>query len=68
MTNLLDDERNDTIDGEAEGDAVMKQIETSVLRENVKAFVFDNTASNAGAKRGATVMQITWKNSFLFCL
>ena len=33
----------------------MKQIETLGLRENVKAFVFGNTASNAGARRGATV-------------
>ena len=55
MTKLVDKEGNPTSTGEAQADAVMEQIGAWGLKENVKALVFDTTASNSGVRKGATV-------------
>ena len=55
VTKLVDEEGNPTSTGEAQADAVIEQIEAWGLKENVKALVFDTTASNSGVRKGATV-------------
>ena len=55
VSKLEDEEGNPTSTGEAQAAAVMEQLEVWGLKDNVKAFVFDTTASNTGVKQGATV-------------
>ena len=55
VTKLEDEDGNPTSTGEAQAQAVLEEIERWGLRDNVKALVFDTTASNSGVKKGATV-------------
>ena len=55
VSKLEDEEGNPTSTGEAQAAAVLDQVDAWGLRYNVKAFVFDTTASNTGVKQGATV-------------
>ena len=52
---MEDEKGNPTSTGEAQAAAVLDQVDAWGLRDNVKAFVFDTTASNTGVKQGATV-------------
>lgn len=55
VTKLTNEDGNPTSTGEAQADAVLKNIEDWGVGEDIVAFVFDTTASNSGRVRGATV-------------
>ena len=56
VSKLEDEEGNPTSTGEAQAAAGLDQVEAWGLRDNVKAFVFETTASNTGVKQGAIFM------------
>ena len=52
---LLNEDGEPTSTGEAQAEAVLEQVKAWEVEENIVALVFDTTASNSGAHRGATV-------------
>ena len=55
VTKLTNEDGNPTSTGEAQANAVLKNIEDWGVGEDIVAFVFDTTASNSGRVKGATV-------------
>ena len=67
VTKLTNEDGKPTSTGEAQADAVLKNIEDWGVGEDIVAFVFDTTASNSGRVKGATVrLQKTLGRPILF--